>query len=473
MTTSTHNLRAELAAETFVSTTARPDASKPRFHDLGGIRLAVNLDSLSRDEIEATQQHNLRATLTAARQSTNVWRRFPGLEAFDAAATVDDLATLPFLSSADLAAGCPPHSAELLFDQSPGLVLRSSGTASRPKTVYHSWDFTNRVRHLGARGVRAALDTQPNRVANCLFAGDLNGAFLFVHDITQSLPAQAFPMGEYTSPAEAASIIEAHGIDTLAASPAYGTELLTLLAEARDGHPLPLRNFLFIGESLGAERERTVRLAAPDLTVRSLAYSTSETGPIGYQCRHQTGAVHHVHEDAIVLEVVDEAGRPVAPGTPGELVVTPLTASGMTLFRYRLGDRGQLLTGTCGCGSAARSVLLLGRMPNSMTVDTITFSSDHLLGVLGALGVSSPSDCQFQVLWEAHRYRVRLLLSSATPEGITTDAVRAALRGAHELHEVIVNPRCLDFEVQRAGADQFARTQRGKVPVLYQHGISG
>src|SRR5882724_12098070 len=95
-----------------------------RFRDVGGIRLAENLDSLSRDEIEATRQHNLRATLTAARQSTNVWRRFPGLETVD---TVDDLAALPLLSAADLAAGCPPHSADLLFDtQSTGLVLRSS-----------------------------------------------------------------------------------------------------------------------------------------------------------------------------------------------------------------------------------------------------------------------------------------------------------------------------------------------------------
>ena len=43
---------------------------------------------------------------------------------------------------------------------------------------------------------------------------------------------------------------------------------------------------------------------------------------------------------------------------------------------------------------------------------------------------------------------------------------------ANEIHEVIVSPRCLDFEVHRAGIDQFARTKRGKVPVLYQHGIS-
>jgi phenylacetate-CoA ligase len=148
-----------------------------------------------------------------------------------------------------------------------------------------------------------------------------------------------------------------------------------------------------------------------------------------------------------------------------------LTTSGMALFRYRLGDRGQLLTGACGCRSAARSVLLLGRMPSSMTVDTITFCSDHLMAALATLGVSRPTDCQLQVLWEGHKYRVRLLLSRATPAGITTDAVRTALRGAHEIHEVIVSPRCLAFEVHRADADQFARTQRGKVPVLYQAGI--
>ena len=467
MTTHTDNtaLTPELRAK--VAAAAGNRASEPRFRDVAGIHLADNLDSLSRDEIEAAQQHNLRATLAAARHSTNVSRRFPGLEAVD---TVDDLAALPLLCAADLAAGCPPHSVDLLFDQSPGLVLRSSGTASRPKVLYHSWDFTDRVGHLGVRGVRAALETPPKRVANCLFPGDLNGAFLFVQDITRSLPALSFAMGEYTSPADAAAIIEAHGIDTLMASPAYGAELL---AGARGGRALPLRNFLFIGESMGAERENTVRSAAPDLAVRSLAYSTSETGPLGYQCRHQAGAVHHLHEDANVLEVVDEAGRPVPPGTPGELVVTPLTTSGMALLRYRLGDRGQLMTGACGCGSAARSVMLLGRMPNSMTVDTITFSSDHLMAALGTLGVSRPTDCQFQVLWEGHRYRVRLLLSPATPDEVTTDTVRAALRDAHELHEVIVSPRCLGFEVQRAGIDRFARTQRGKVPVLYQHGISG
>src|SRR5258708_19610370 len=96
----TPELRAKVAAA------AGDRASEPRFRDVAGIRLADNLDSLSRDEIDVAQQHNLRATLTAASQSTNVWRPFPGLEAVD---TVDDLAALPLLPSADLPAACPPH----------------------------------------------------------------------------------------------------------------------------------------------------------------------------------------------------------------------------------------------------------------------------------------------------------------------------------------------------------------------------
>src|ERR1700737_3926802 len=109
-------LRAKVAAA------AGDRASEPRFRGGAGTPPPDNLDSLSRDEIDVAQQHNLRAPLTAASQSTNVWRRFPGLEAVD---TVDDLAGLPLLSAADLAAGCPPPSADLLFDQRPGRLLRS------------------------------------------------------------------------------------------------------------------------------------------------------------------------------------------------------------------------------------------------------------------------------------------------------------------------------------------------------------
>lgn len=43
------------------------------------------------------------------------------------------------------------------------------------------------------------------------------------------------------------------------------------------------------------------------------------------------------------VEIVDEAGQPVAPGTEGNILVTCLTNYAMPLLRYWIGDRGALL----------------------------------------------------------------------------------------------------------------------------------
>jgi phenylacetate-CoA ligase len=423
------------------------------------IRLAADLDTLPRAEIDRLQAENLAAMIAAARRTRAVRRRWPGIDG--------DVRRLPLLYPADVAAAAPPHSAELLLGGDPaGLVLRTSGTAAKAKVMYHSWEFTAQVEQLGARGVRAALPDPPRRVANCMSAGELNGSCLFVHGVTRLLPALALPFGSGTSVADVAAVIAGHGIDTLVAGPAYGADLVT-------GAPpetlRPLRQVLYLGEAMGAEREQAIAAVAPDLTVRSFAYSTSETGPIGYQCTRLGGSDHHVHEDAILLEIVDgETGEPVADGTPGEVVVTPLSSTGMALFRYRIGDRGYLRPEPCSCGSAARVLTLLGRADQTLTVDTATISSDQLMHGLATLGVGDAADCQLQVLWDFPAYRVRLLLSLRTPVGVDAAAVRAVLAGAYQLNYVLTGPRCTSFTVDRVPTSRFARTERGKVPVLYQ-----
>jgi phenylacetate-CoA ligase len=58
----------------------------------------------------------------------------------------------------------------------------------------------------------------------------------------------------------------------------------------------------------------------------------------------------HVNADVVRLEVLDDGGRPVPDGVEGNLVATLLVNQAMPLLRYRTGDRGSLLTGSCGCG---------------------------------------------------------------------------------------------------------------------------
>lgn len=212
--------------------------------------------------------------------------------------------------------------------------------------------------------------------------------------------------------------------------------------------------------------------ARPDLVVRSLAYSTSETGPLGYQCRWLDADSHHVYEDAVVVELVDEStGEAGADGHAGEVVATPLTDTGMALVRYRIGDRGRFgPPGRCRCGSRARTLTLLGRTAQSILVDGTVLSADLLLTRLAPLGVTDPADCQLHVLWTGAAFRLRLLLCGA-PAAVTAHAVDAQLRQARPLRFLLDSPRCGGLStVEHVDRRQFATTARGKTPLFHQAG---
>jgi phenylacetate-CoA ligase len=77
-------------------------------------------------------------------------------------------------------------------------------------------------------------------------------------------------------------------------------------------------------------------------------YAAAEAFKIGYFCEAREGL--HLHEDLCHVELVDEAGVPVAEGRHGHVVISNLVNRGTVLLRYRLGDRARLTTSPCSCG---------------------------------------------------------------------------------------------------------------------------
>jgi phenylacetate-CoA ligase len=91
-------------------------------------------------------------------------------------------------------------------------------------------------------------------------------------------------------------------------------------------------------------------------------YSMVETGPVGYAC--PLGGSYHVLPHDIHVEVVDDLGAPLAPGTRGEIAITGGRNPFAPLVRYRTGDYGKLELAPCDCGdSMPRLVELEGRAP--------------------------------------------------------------------------------------------------------------
>jgi len=76
-------------------------------------------------------------------------------------------------------------------------------------------------------------------------------------------------------------------------------------------------------------------------------YGSREAGFIAHQC--PAGGMHITAEDVIV-EIVDERGRPLPVGRSGEIVVTHLATGDFPFIRYRTGDVGTLSDRGCACG---------------------------------------------------------------------------------------------------------------------------
>jgi phenylacetate-CoA ligase len=79
-------------------------------------------------------------------------------------------------------------------------------------------------------------------------------------------------------------------------------------------------------------------------------YYCNEVWAIAAECREGT---LHQFPDSVVLEIVDDAGRPVPPGEKGNVIVTSLHNYVQPFVRYRLGDVAAWAPEVrCGCGLA-------------------------------------------------------------------------------------------------------------------------
>jgi phenylacetate-CoA ligase len=76
-------------------------------------------------------------------------------------------------------------------------------------------------------------------------------------------------------------------------------------------------------------------------------YGAAETGIISYQC---VRGRHHVSDDCVLVEVVDQKGNPLPRGEVGQVTVTVLNSFSSPVIRYQLGDFASLSSETCDCG---------------------------------------------------------------------------------------------------------------------------
>lgn len=128
--------------------------------------------------------------------------------------------------------------------------------------------------------------------------------------------------------------------------------------------PARLRSVRTVGETV----DPALREACQDVLGIPIVdgYSSEEMGYIALQC--PVSGAYHVMSESVLVEIIDEHGKPCAPGAVGQVVVTTLHNVAMPLLRYTLGDHAEV-GAPCACGRGLPTIArILGRVRNLLTL---------------------------------------------------------------------------------------------------------
>ncbi|WP_051306862.1 DVU_1553 family AMP-dependent CoA ligase [Desulfomicrobium escambiense] len=308
---------------------------------------------LERGRLEGAQMAALRATVLHAKAGSPWYReRLAGVAA-ETLRCPADLARLPFVTVADVAAFgrrmvCVPQGEVARI-----VTLQTSGSTGTPKRLHFTRDDLDGTLDFFLHGMLNLVGQEDRVLALLPFSQpDSTGDLLIralsgggVHCAGLWPPVDAGELAQFIA-AERYSCLVGLPQHLLALSDALPFGAVRTMLLCSDYAPPALRRR--IEEACGCET--------------FLHYGATETGlGGGVECEVHDGC--HLRESDLLFEIVDPVtGAVLGGGEEGEVVVTTLGRRAMPLLRYRTGDLARLAKGRCACGGVtARLCDVTGR----------------------------------------------------------------------------------------------------------------
>lgn len=311
---------------------------RPTFSYLAGLE---RTQWLTRAEIEALQLDKLRTLLAVAHAHCPWHRRRLEAAGLDPARLekLADLARLPRMTKQDAAA----NRHELVWRDVPGGAFEyNTGGSSGQPLIFHFGRARQASDAAGRMRARRWWGVEPGDPEVYLWGApvELSKTDLIktIRDrLINQLVLNAFAM----SPPRMDDYLDALARFRPRCVYGYASSLALLAAHARErgrhlrlpglkavcttGEPLYAHQRELIGEVYGVP-------VANEFGSRDIGFTAHET-PHGQNL---------LMSESMVLEVLDEAGRPMAPGEMGEAVITGLCSQAQPFIRYRTGDMVRL-----------------------------------------------------------------------------------------------------------------------------------
>jgi phenylacetate-CoA ligase len=113
-------------------------------------------------------------------------------------------------------------------------------------------------------------------------------------------------------------------------------------------------------------------------------YASTEMQTAFTECREGRGG--HLNPELLIVELLDENNRQVAPNEPGEVTITTLGVEGMPLLRYKTGDICLYFDDPCACGrSTLRLSPVVGRKKQMIKFKGTTLYPPALFDLLNEM----------------------------------------------------------------------------------------
>ena len=332
--------------------------------------LDPELETMSREQIEALQVERLKATVAHCMNNPIYKARLEKAGVTPESITsVEDIRRIPFTTKQDLRENYPFGLASVPLTECVRLHS-SSGTTGNPTVILHTQkdldEWANQVaRNLWMVGLRPD-DVFQNSSGYGMFTGGLGFQY------------GAERLGMLTVPAAAGNSLRQikfmtdFGTTALHAVPSYVTRLYEVMQEQGvDPRKDTKLKILAIGAEPHSEEQR--QRIEKMLGVKAYnSFGMSEMcGPgVGFECKEQNGL--HFWEDYYIVEIVDpETLEPVPDGEIGELILTSINREAMPLLRYRTRDLTRVLGRGCPCGR------------NHVRIDRMKGRSDDMMVLRG------------------------------------------------------------------------------------------
>ena len=267
----------------------------------------------------------------------------------------DDFHTLPLTTKAELVAdqdAHPPWGTALTEPlEHYTRYNQTSSTTGRPMRwldTNESWQW---MLECWKAVYRAAQVGPADRIFFPFSFGPFLG-FWTAFEAGCQLGALCVPGGGMSSEARLA-IIDAVGATVVCCTPTYALRLAEVAAEKEGGKATLVRGSVRVlivagepGGSITATRERIETSWGARVIDH---HGLTEVGPVSFECWESPGFLH-LNECEYICEVLDDAGRAMPDGQPGELVVTTLGRTASPVIRYRTGDLVVRRRELCRCG---------------------------------------------------------------------------------------------------------------------------